>query len=203
MRSHWHEKRSIVVGGSMEQITCKNLAIGYDGKVLLKDINFSVKSGDYLCIIGENGSGKSTLVNEILYKTLRNNLYKAKEKPGKCKKVTGIENIDKVINISQDPIGKSPRSNPATYVGVFDDIRDLFSKTNEAFYKAWGKTFPQKRSELLSVLEQCTEAELKGIREALYNDDYPNSFPENTNDSEAWTAISANYMEYSLCFPKN
>lgn len=66
MRSHWHEKRSIVVGGSMEQITCKNLAIGYDGKVLLKDINFSVKSGDYLCIIGENGSGKSTLMKTLL-----------------------------------------------------------------------------------------------------------------------------------------
>ena len=82
-------------------------------------------------------------------------------------------------------------------------IESCVSKTNETFYKAWWKTFPQKRSELVSVLEQCTEAELKEIREALYNADYPNSFPENTNDSEAWTAISANYMEYSLCFPKN
>jgi hypothetical protein len=81
-------------------------------------------------------------------------------------------------------------------------IQSCVDKSHEDFYKIWWKNFPKKRSELVAVLEQCSEEELKEIREALYNADYPNSFPENTNDSEAWTAISANYMEYSLCFPK-
>ena len=105
----------------------------------LKNIDVKFPLGKFICVTGVSGSGKSTLVNEILYKTLRNNLYKAKEKPGKCKKVTGIENIDKVINISQDPIGKSPRSNPATYVGVFDDIRDVFASTKEAKIRGYLK----------------------------------------------------------------
>ncbi len=105
----------------------------------LKNIDVKFPLGKFICVTGVSGSGKSTLVNEILYKTLRNSLYKAKEKPGKCKKVTGIENIDKVINISQDPIGKSPRSNPATYVGVFDDIRDVFAQTKEAKIRGYLK----------------------------------------------------------------
>ena len=105
----------------------------------LKSIDVKFPLGKFICVTGVSGSGKSTLVNEILYKTLRNNLYKAKEKPGKCKKVTGIDNIDKVVNISQDPIGKSPRSNPATYVGVFDDIRDVFAQTKEAKIRGYEK----------------------------------------------------------------
>ena len=105
----------------------------------LKNIDVKFPLGKFICVTGVSGSGKSTLVNEILYKTLRNSLYKAKEKPGKCKKVTGIENIDKVVNISQDPIGKSPRSNPATYVGVFDDIRDVFASTKEAKIRGYLK----------------------------------------------------------------
>ena len=105
----------------------------------LKNIDVKFPLGKFICVTGVSGSGKSTLVNEILYKTLRNNLYKTKEKPGKCKKVTGIENIDKVVNISQDPIGKSPRSNPATYVGVFDDIRDVFASTKEAKIRGYLK----------------------------------------------------------------
>ena len=105
----------------------------------LKSIDVKFPLGKFICVTGVSGSGKSTLVNEILYKTLKNNLYKAKEKPGKCKKVTGIDNIDKVINISQDPIGKSPRSNPATYVGVFDDIRDVFAQTKEAKIRGYEK----------------------------------------------------------------
>ncbi|MBQ1496228.1 MAG: excinuclease ABC subunit UvrA [Bacilli bacterium] len=105
----------------------------------LKNIDVKFPLGKFICVTGVSGSGKSTLVNEILYKTLRNNLYKAKERPGKCKKVLGIENIDKVINISQDPIGKSPRSNPATYVGVFDDIRDVFAGTKEAKIRGYEK----------------------------------------------------------------
>ena len=105
----------------------------------LKNINVKFPLGKFICVTGVSGSGKSTLVNEILYKTLRNNLYKAKEKPGKCKKIIGIENIDKVVDISQDPIGKSPRSNPATYVGVFDDIRDVFASTKEAKIRGYEK----------------------------------------------------------------
>ena len=105
----------------------------------LKNIDVKFPLGKFICVTGVSGSGKSTLVNEILYKTLRNNLYKAKEKPGKCKKVLGIDNIDKVVNISQDPIGKSPRSNPATYVGVFDDIRDVFAQTKEAKIRGYEK----------------------------------------------------------------
>ena len=105
----------------------------------LKNIDVKFPLGKFICVTGVSGSGKSTLVNEILYKTLRNNLYKAKEKPSKCKKVTGRENIDKVVNISQDTIGKSTRSNPATYVGVFDDIRDVFAQTKEAKIRGYEK----------------------------------------------------------------
>ena len=105
----------------------------------LKNINVKFPLGKFICVTGVSGSGKSTLVNEILYKVLKNNLYKSKEKPGKHKSVLGIDNIDKVINISQDPIGKSPRSNPATYVGVFDDIRDVFASTKEAKIRGYEK----------------------------------------------------------------
>ena len=105
----------------------------------LKNIDVKFPLGKFICVTGVSGSGKSSLVNEILYKVLRNNLYKAKEKPGKHKKVLGVDNIDKVVNISQDPIGKSPRSNPATYVGVFDDIRDLFAETKEAKIRGYEK----------------------------------------------------------------
>ena len=92
-----------------------------------------------ICVTGVSGSGKSTLVNEILYKIVRNNLYKVKERPGKYKSVKGLENIDKVIDISQEPIGRTPRSNPATYVGVFDDIRDVFAQTKEAKARGYDK----------------------------------------------------------------
>ena len=105
----------------------------------LKDIDVKFPLGKFICVTGVSGSGKSTLVNEILYKVLRNNLYRTKEKPGKHKIVKGLENIDKVVDISQDPIGKSPRSNPATYVGVFDDIRDIFALTKESKIRGYEK----------------------------------------------------------------
>jgi excinuclease ABC subunit A len=98
----------------------------------LKNINVKFPLGVFTVVTGVSGSGKSTLVNEILYKGLASKLYTIKGKPGKHKEIKGIENIDKIINIDQSPIGRTPRSNPATYTGVFDSIRELFSQTNEA-----------------------------------------------------------------------
>jgi excinuclease ABC subunit A len=105
----------------------------------LKNINVSIPLGEFVCVTGVSGSGKSTLVNEILYKALRNNLYRTKEEVGQVKEIKGIEEIDKVVMITQDAIGRTPRSNPATYVGVFDDIRDLFASMKEAKIKGYGK----------------------------------------------------------------
>ena len=105
----------------------------------LKNINVKFPLGTLTCVTGVSGSGKSTLVNEILYKYARNSLYKAKEKPGKCKEIIGLENIDKVVDISQNPIGRTPRSNPATYTGVFDDIREVFTETKEAKMRGYDK----------------------------------------------------------------
>ena len=98
----------------------------------LKNINVDIPLGTLTCITGVSGSGKSSLINEILCKAVSNQLYKVKEKPGKFTKINGIENIDKLVAISQNPIGRTPRSNPATYTGVFDDIRALFTTTKEA-----------------------------------------------------------------------
>jgi len=105
----------------------------------LKNINVKLPLGTLTCVTGVSGSGKSTLVNEIMYKIVSNNLYKVKEKPGKYKSVKGLENIDKVIDISQAPIGRTPRSNPATYTGVFDDIREVFTETKEAKLRGYDK----------------------------------------------------------------
>ena len=105
----------------------------------LKNINVKIPLGTFTCVTGVSGSGKSTLVNEILYKALANHLYRSKEKPGKYKEIKGLENIDKVIQITQNPIGRTPRSNPATYVSVFDDIRDIFAETKEAKIRGYDK----------------------------------------------------------------
>lgn len=105
----------------------------------LKNINVKIPLGVFTCITGVSGSGKSTLINEILYKSLAKQLYKSSEKPGKHKEIAGIQNIDKIINIDQSPIGRTPRSNPATYTGVFDLIRDIFAETNEAKLRGYGK----------------------------------------------------------------
>ena len=106
----------------------------------LKNLNVKIPLGKFVCVTGVSGSGKSTLVNQILYRIVANNLYHNKEKPGKYKSVKGIENIDKVIDISQAPIGRTPRSNPATYTGVFDDIRDVFTNTKEAKIRGYDKS---------------------------------------------------------------
>ena len=105
----------------------------------LKNIDIDIPLNKFVCVTGVSGSGKSTLINEILYKTLQNYVYKSKVIPGKCKEVKGLENIDKVVMITQDAIGRTPRSNPSTYVGVFDDIRDLFTNTKEAKIKGYDK----------------------------------------------------------------
>ena len=98
----------------------------------LKNINVKIPLGTFTCVTGVSGSGKSSFVNDILYKVLANKLNRAKTIPGKYKSVEGIENLDKIINIDQAPIGRTPRSNPATYTGVFSDIRELFASTKDA-----------------------------------------------------------------------
>ena len=105
----------------------------------LKNINVKFPLGKFVCVTGVSGSGKSTLVNDILYNALTKKVYKSKVVVGDCKEVKGLENIDKVVHITQDPIGRTPRSNPATYVGVFDDIRDLFAELKESKIKGYGK----------------------------------------------------------------
>ena len=98
----------------------------------LKNINVDIPLGEFVCVTGVSGSGKSSFVNDIVYKVLAAKLNRAKTIPGKFKSVEGIENLDKVIDIDQSPIGRTPRSNPATYTGVFNDIRELFAQTKDA-----------------------------------------------------------------------
>ena len=105
----------------------------------LKNIDVNIPLGILNVVTGVSGSGKSTLINEILYKSLHHQLYKTKEVPGAHDKVEGIEHIDKIIDIDQSPIGRTPRSNPATYTGVFDNVRDVFAQTNEAKVRGYSK----------------------------------------------------------------
>ncbi len=105
----------------------------------LRNINVSFPLGTFVAVTGVSGSGKSTLVNEILHKSLAHKLQRAKAKPGLHKEIKGIEALEKVIDIDQSPIGRTPRSNPATYTGVFDDIRDVFASTNEAKVRGYQK----------------------------------------------------------------
>ncbi len=98
----------------------------------LKNVDVKVPLGVFTAVTGVSGSGKSTLVNEILYKAISNKLHRARMRPGAHKRIRGLEHLDKIISVDQSPIGRTPRSNPATYIGLFDQIRDLFSKTQEA-----------------------------------------------------------------------
>ncbi len=106
----------------------------------LKNINVKIPLGKFVCVTGVSGSGKSSLINEILYKTLARDLNGAKTVPGKCKEIRGIKNLDKVIAIDQSPIGRTPRSNPATYTGLFTDIRALFASTQDAKMRGYNQS---------------------------------------------------------------
>lgn len=105
----------------------------------LKNVSVKFPLGTFMAVTGVSGSGKSTLINEILHKSLAMQLHRAKSKPGEFKEIKGVDHLDKVIDIDQSPIGRTPRSNPATYTGVFDDIRDVFASTNEAKVRGYKK----------------------------------------------------------------
>ena len=105
----------------------------------LKKVSVKFPLGKFICVTGVSGSGKSTLVNDILYNALTKKVYKSKVVVGKCKEIKGMEYVDKVVHITQDPIGRTPRSNPATYVGVFDNIRDVFAEMKESKMRGYGK----------------------------------------------------------------
>ena len=105
----------------------------------LKNVNVDIPLGVMTCVTGVSGSGKSSLTNEVLYKTLQRKLNRARTIPGKHKDIKGLEQLDKVIDIDQSPIGRTPRSNPATYTGVFDMIRELFAATPDAKAKGYKK----------------------------------------------------------------
>ncbi|MBS4205079.1 excinuclease ABC subunit UvrA [Lederbergia citrea] len=105
----------------------------------LKNVNVKLPLGMFIAVTGVSGSGKSTLINEVLHKSLAQKLQKAKTKPGAHKEINGIEQLEKVIDIDQSPIGRTPRSNPATYTGVFDDVRDVYASTNEAKVRGYKK----------------------------------------------------------------
>ncbi len=131
-------KKAIDVPKSRRTGNGKYLTITGAAQNNLKNINVKIPLGKFVCVTGVSGSGKSSLVNEILYKHLSVKLNGAKHIAGKHKEILGVENLDKVINITQSPIGRTPRSNPATYTGVFTDIRELFASTNDS--KARGYT---------------------------------------------------------------
>ncbi|GBD67208.1 uvrABC system protein A [Tetragenococcus halophilus subsp. halophilus] len=117
----------------------KNITLTGAQENNLKNINVKFPLGKFITVTGVSGSGKSTLINDILRKALAQRLNKNSKKPGKFKKITGFENIEKIIDIDQSPIGRTPRSNPATYTSVFDDIRELFAQTNEAKIRGYKK----------------------------------------------------------------
>ena len=132
-------KKKILVPTKRRKSNGKSIEIIGATEHNLKNVNVKIPLGVFTCVTGVSGSGKSTLINEILYKYIARELNGSNEKPGKCKEIKGLQNIDKIINIDQSPIGRTPRSNPATYTGVFDMIRDIFAGTNEAKLRGYQK----------------------------------------------------------------
>ena len=132
-------KKKILVPKKRRKSNGKSIEVINATENNLKNVTVKFPLGVFNCVTGVSGSGKSTLVNEVLYKYLARELNGSNEKPGKCEEIKGIQNIDKIINIDQSPIGRTPRSNPATYTGVFDVIRELFAETNEAKMRGYAK----------------------------------------------------------------
>ena len=132
-------KRSIPVPASRRKGTGRFLTVRGAAENNLKNIDVSFPLGTLICVTGVSGSGKSSLVNEVLYKTLAMEKNRAKIRPGKCAGIEGLEFVDKVIALDQSPIGRTPRSNPATYTGVFNDIRDLFASTQDAKLRGYNQ----------------------------------------------------------------
>ena len=132
-------KKKITVPETRREGNGKFLEIKGAAENNLKNIDVKIPLGKMVCVTGVSGSGKSSLINEILYKAVAAEMYKSKEKPGKHKKIKGLDHIDKIIDINQAPIGRTPRSNPATYTGVFTHIRDLFAQLPEAKMRGFGK----------------------------------------------------------------
>lgn len=132
-------RREILVPETLRKGTGKQIVISGACENNLQNVTLTVPLGKLICVTGVSGSGKSTLINEILYKALAVHLHHAKIKPGKFKKLTGADAIDKIINIDQSPIGRTPHSNPATYTKVFDAIRELFANTPQAKAKGYAK----------------------------------------------------------------
>ncbi len=132
-------KKFIPVPAKRREGSGKSLKIVNASENNLKNVDVEIPLGKLVCVTGVSGSGKSSLVNEILYKTLAAEKNRVKVRPGKCGGIEGLEYIDKVIALDQSPIGRSPRSNPATYTGVFNDIRDLFASTQEAKMRGYGQ----------------------------------------------------------------
>ncbi|MBR5125657.1 MAG: excinuclease ABC subunit UvrA [Oscillospiraceae bacterium] len=130
--------KKIPVPSARRQGSGKTLTVRGASENNLKDVDVQIPLGTLTCVTGVSGSGKSSLVNEVLNKTLLGRLNHARTRPGACRCVEGIEHLDKVIDIDQSPIGRTPRSNPATYTGLFNDIRDLFASTNDAKIRGYG-----------------------------------------------------------------
>jgi excinuclease ABC subunit A len=132
-------KKFIPVPATRRELNGKWLEVKGAKENNLRNVTARIPLGVFTCVTGVSGSGKSTLVNEILYKTLARDLNKAKIRPGKHDSISGLEHVEKVVDIDQSPIGRTPRSNPATYTGVFDDIRDLFSNVTDAKIRGYKK----------------------------------------------------------------